>query len=68
VWDHGTVLSPVATHAPCALDQQRRLREARAAALARPLGRRRRRRVEASADLAAGLGARGEDVWDALRV
>ncbi|MGH2653105.1 MAG: hypothetical protein ACRDHV_01975 [Actinomycetota bacterium] len=63
------MLSPVVTHAPCALDHQRRLREARAAALARRLGRRlRRRHVEASADLAAGLGARGEDVWDALRV
>jgi hypothetical protein len=63
------VFSPIVTHAPCALDQQRRLRESRAAALARPRGRwRRRRPVEASADLAAGLGARGEDVWGALRV
>jgi hypothetical protein len=69
MWDHGSVLSPVVTHAPCALDQQRRLREARITALSRPLRRRLRRpRLENSADLAAGLGARGEDVWGALRV
>jgi hypothetical protein len=63
------MLSPVVSHVPCALDHQRRLREARAAALARPLRRRgRRRRVETSADQAAVLGAGGEDVWGALRV
>lgn len=63
------MLSPMVTHAPCALDRQRRLREAQAVALARPPWRKlRRRRVESSADLAAGLGARGEDVWGALRV
>jgi hypothetical protein len=63
------MLSPVVSHVPCALDHQRRLREARTAALARSSRRRgRRRRVEASADQAAILGASGEDVWGALRV
>jgi hypothetical protein len=65
------MISPLITHAPCSLDQERRLRVARAASLARMLGRRRRPRGglrAPSADLLRGLGLRGEDVWGALRV
>jgi hypothetical protein len=66
------MISPVITHAPCSLDQERRIREARAASLARMFRRRRpaRRggRRAPSADLLRGLGLRGEDVWGALRV
>ncbi|MGH2675047.1 MAG: hypothetical protein ACRDKA_12250 [Actinomycetota bacterium] len=67
------MITPAVTHVPCALDQQRRLREARAASLVRARRRRSRRSGgpppdSVSADLVAGLGARGEDVWTALRV
>ncbi|HYZ11214.1 MAG TPA: hypothetical protein VE962_04915 [Actinomycetota bacterium] len=62
------MLGPIVSHAPCALDLQRRIREARTASLSRGAGRRRRGRVERTADLVAGLGGRGEDVWSALRV
>ena len=63
------MLSPVVSHVTCALDHQRRILEARTASLA-PRRRRRRRgeRTAPSADLAVGLGARGEDVWGALRL
>lgn len=68
------MISPVVTHAACALDFQSRLRTARVESVARSVGRTRRpawfrrpRVRERSADLAAGLGRRGEDVWTALR-
>jgi hypothetical protein len=73
VWDDGLdVISPAVTHAPCSLDQQRRVREARAGALARWTGRRKGSgragdRPSPSADQVTGLGRRGEDVWSALR-
>jgi adenosylcobinamide amidohydrolase len=63
------MLSPVVSHVPCALDHHRRIREARTDALARSSRRRgRRRSAGTSADQAAVLGTRGEDVWGALRV
>jgi len=66
------MITPAVTHVPCALDQQRRLREARTASLTRSAGRRWWSRVPrprvASADIASGLGTTGENVWGALRV
>jgi adenosylcobinamide amidohydrolase len=63
------MLSPIVSHVPCALDHQRRIREARTDALVRSARRRGRRRGGGtSADQAAVLGTRGEDVWSALRV
>lgn len=53
-------------HIPCALDHQRRLREAQAARVARTVrpGRRRRPAILLGGDLSRRLG---EDVWQALR-
>jgi hypothetical protein len=72
VWDdvptheRCTVIGLVIGHIPCALDHQRRLREAQAARVARAMrpGRRPRPTIPSPGDLSRPLG---EDVWQALR-
>ena len=62
----GTMIGPHMAHAPCDLSLQRRIMEARRAAL---IGkRRRRRRAQApSADMARAALSGSEDVWHSLR-
>jgi hypothetical protein len=71
------VITPVAGHVPCELDQQRRLAEARADTAARRARGPRRSRVLIGRGGARNpsprgyanldLARRGEDVWRALR-
>jgi hypothetical protein len=62
------VIGLVIGHVPCALDHQRRIRDARAERMARAAarGRRAERRGELPAALTEPAPA-GEDVWQALR-
>jgi hypothetical protein len=55
-------------HVPCALDHQRRIREARAERVSRAVARSvRARRRGAHPPVAAERASTGEDVWLALR-
>jgi hypothetical protein len=57
----------VVGHVPCALDHQRRLREARAERLARAAMATRRSREGRPSPPAETPPGAGEDVWQALR-
>jgi hypothetical protein len=66
------MIGPVIGHVPCALDHQRRIREARAERVSRAVaqvGRRSRARGTGRGEDLPGLvrGPAGEDVWQALR-
>ena len=63
-----TMIGPAMTHAPCDLSLQRRIQEARRAALVHGRGRGGRRHSQArSADMCRDALTDREDVWRSLR-
>jgi hypothetical protein len=62
------MIGPVVGHVPCALDHQRRIREARKERISRAVARAgRARKGVVDPPVAAGRAPAGEDVWRALR-